>query len=58
MQIAKLNCKVNPIQTKDYPTLAQRPLYSVLNKKKIKKDFKIKIPDWEESLKECIIELK
>ena len=58
MQIAKLNCKVNPIQTKDYPTLAKRPLYSVLNKTKIKKDFKIQIPDWEESLKECIIELK
>ena len=58
MQIAKLDCKVNPIQTKDYPTLAKRPLYSVLNKKKIKKDFKIQIPDWEESLKECIIELK
>lgn len=58
MQIAKLNCKVNPIQTKDYPTLAKRPLYSVLDKKKIKKDFKIEIPDWEESLKECIIQLK
>lgn len=58
MKLAELNCKVNQIQTKDYPTLAKRPLYSVLNKKKIKKDFKIEIPDWEESLKECIIKLK
>ena len=58
MQIAELNCKVNPIQTKDYPTLAKRPHYSVLNKEKIKTDFKIDIPHWKESLKECIIKLK
>ncbi len=58
MEIAELNCKVKPIQTKDYPTKAKRPLYSVLNKKKIKADFKIEIPEWEESLKECIIKLK
>ena len=58
MEIAELNCKVNPISTKDYPTLAKRPHYSVLNKKKIKKDFNIDIPNWEESLRECIIKLK
>ncbi len=58
MEIGGLDCKVNPIQTKDYPTLAKRPRYSVLNKKKIKADFKIEIPNWEESLKECIIKLK
>ncbi len=58
MEIAELNCKVNPILTKDYPTLAKRPHYSVLNKKKIKKDFKIDIPNWEDSLRECIIKLK
>ncbi len=58
MEIAELKCKVNPILTKDYKTLAKRPHYSVLNKKKIKKDFKIDIPNWEDSLKECIIKLK
>ena len=58
MEIAELNCKVNPTLTKDYPTLAKRPHYSVLNKKKIKKDFKIDIPNWEDSLRECIIKLK
>ena len=57
MKIAKLDCKVNPIKTKDYPTLAKRPRYSVLNKKKLK-DFNIEIPNWKESLKECIIKLK
>ena len=50
-------CKVNPIETKDYPTKAARPHYSVLNKTKIKQTFNITIPHWEESLKNCIKEL-
>ena len=50
-------CKVNPIETKDYPTKAARPHYSVLNKSKIKQTFNIAIPHWEESLKNCIKEL-
>ena len=58
MKIGELDCKVNPIKTKDYPTLAKRPRYSVLNKKKIREDFNIEIPNWKESLKECIIKLK
>jgi dTDP-4-dehydrorhamnose reductase len=52
------NCKVKPIQTKDYPTLAKRPQYSVLNKSKIKTDFKIEIPHWRNSLKDCIEKIK
>lgn len=58
MKLAGLNCKVIPILTKDYPTLAKRPNYSVMSKEKIKTDFKIDIPDWKESLRECIIKLK
>lgn len=50
-------CKVNPIETKDYPTKAARPHYSVLNKSKIKQTFNITIPHWEVSLKDCIKEL-
>ena len=33
---------------------ARRPLYSVLDKSKIKSDFKIKIPHWRDSLANCI----
>ncbi len=50
-------CKVNPIETKDYPTKAARPHYSVLNKTKIKQTFNITIPHWETSLRNCIKEL-
>jgi len=46
-----LNCKILPIETKDFPTKAARPFYSVLNKRKIKQDFQIKIPYWRDSLK-------
>lgn len=58
MELAELNCKVNPVQTKEYPTLAKRPHYSVMSKKKIKTDFNVDIPYWKESLRECIIKLK
>ena len=58
MELGGENCKVKPIQTKDYPTLAKRPHYSVLNKSQIKTDFKIEIPYWRDSLKDCIEKIK
>tara|TARA_B110000037_G_scaffold105751_1_gene122920 strand:+ start:672 stop:1544 length:873 start_codon:yes stop_codon:yes gene_type:complete len=58
MELGEVNCKVKPIQTKDYPSLAKRPHYSVLNKSKIKIDFKIEIPYWRDSLKDCIEKIK
>ncbi len=53
-EIAGIKTPVFPIETKDYPTPAKRPAYSVLNKAKIKKDFNITIPHWRDSLKECL----
>lgn len=47
-------CNVKPIRTEDYPTPAQRPHYSVLDKTKIKSVYGISIPYWEESLQHCI----
>lgn len=58
MELGEQSCKVKPIQTKDYPTLAKRPHFSVLNKMKIKTDFDIQIPYWRSSLKECIKKIK
>ena len=58
MELSGSNCKVEPIQTTDYPTLAKRPHYSVLNKNKIKKDFTIDVPYWKDSLKDCINKLR
>jgi dTDP-4-dehydrorhamnose reductase len=58
MELGKVECHVKPIQTKDYPTLAKRPHFSVLNKTKIKTDFEIEIPYWRDSLVACINKLK
>jgi len=54
MEISNIDCQVIPIETKDYPTLTKRPLYSVLDKSKIKSDFKLTIPHWRDSLANCI----
>jgi len=54
MRMAKLDCKINPIETKEYPTPATRPHYSILNKSKIKEQFNITIPYWKDSLDECL----
>lgn len=54
MRMAKLTCKINPIETYQYPTPAARPHYSLLNKAKIKKEFHIEIPYWKDSLDKCL----
>lgn len=54
MEQSHLSCKVNPIESKEYPTPAARPHYSVLNKKKIKQRFNIEIPHWKEGLIKCL----
>ena len=58
MEFGSLDCKVIPIETKNYPTPSKRPHYSVLNKSKIKKDFNVQIPYWRDSLAQCFKKLK
>jgi dTDP-4-dehydrorhamnose reductase len=55
---AGLKCKVIPIETKDYPSVAVRPLYSVLSKVKITENYRLAIPHWRTSLAKCIKEIK
>ena len=50
-------CKVRPLHTAEYPTPANRPHYSVLDKTRIKTVYGLDIPYWEESLAECIAKL-
>jgi dTDP-4-dehydrorhamnose reductase len=52
------SCIVNPLTTEQFPTLAKRPKYSVLDKTKIQKTFSVQLKDWRESLKECVDKLK
>lgn len=43
-------CKINPCTTQEYGAAVERPSYSVLNKDKICRELKIKLPDWKISL--------
>ena len=57
-KLEQINCRVNPIESKDYPTPAQRPPFSLLNKAKIKSSFNLEIPHWEASLQNCLQAIK
>ena len=54
LELANIDCQVNPIETKDYLTAARRPKYSFLNTDKIVKGFGLEIPFWKDSLKASI----
>ena len=53
-QLKNIKLKLIPIKTDEYPTIAKRPSYSVLDKTLIKNTFNLKIPNWEESLTNTI----
>jgi dTDP-4-dehydrorhamnose reductase len=52
------SCRINSITTDQYPTPAKRPLYSVLDKTKIRQTFGITLKDWKQSLNDCIKKIK
>ena len=56
-ELSNIQCQVSPIETKDYPTPATRPHYSVLNKAKIKQNYNLTIPYWKDSLIQCLINI-
>jgi len=45
--------EVEPIATRDYPTPARRPAYSVLDCSKLERAFGLVLPDWEDAFAEC-----
>lgn len=58
MEYANLDCKVSNIDTAAYPTPAKRPAYSVMDKSRIKRLTKCRIPKWQEALSQCIQKIK
>ena len=47
--------KVYPIRTKDYPTQAKRPVYSILNCRKTREILDLPATHWRDSLKGIMI---
>ena len=57
-KLARVDCKVNPINTEQYPTPAKRPKNTFMNKDKISHRFDLDILDWRKSLDSCVAILK
>ncbi len=53
-QIGRWDCAISGIPSSDYPTPAQRPHYSLLDKSKIATTFGVVVPDYRESLEKCM----
>jgi dTDP-4-dehydrorhamnose reductase len=47
---SNLKIKTSPIKTEGYPTPAKRPVYSVMDKTKIKKTLNIEISSWKDTI--------
>lgn len=56
-ELQKTSIHLSPIKTVEYPTPAERPKFSVMDKAKIKQTFKIEIPHWRSSLIRAINKL-
>lgn len=53
-ELSKINCKVSPVQSSEYKTIAKRPPNSCMNKNKFQDTFNIPMINWDLSLKKCI----
>jgi dTDP-4-dehydrorhamnose reductase len=49
--------RVVPIESAEYPTVARRPAYSVLDSGKIRREFGVEIPHWQLDLDRVMAEL-
>jgi dTDP-4-dehydrorhamnose reductase len=48
------SCDIQPCYSSEFPSPVVRPAYSVLDKKKIKETFGVKVPYWTNSLAKCV----
>lgn len=56
-QVGK-DTKVVPVTTKEYPTIAKRPAYSVLENKKLKEIGGFSMKEWKDALNEYLKDMK
>ena len=55
-KIAKIDCKVNPITTQQYPTPAKRPRHVFIENKKIFDEYGVLVCFWKKSLRRLLNE--
>tara|TARA_B100000900_G_scaffold397524_1_gene397967 strand:- start:928 stop:1788 length:861 start_codon:yes stop_codon:yes gene_type:complete len=57
-ELCDLDCEIIGVSSKEFKTIVKRPKYSLLNKSKIKKTFNLEIPNYKQSLENCIKVIK
>lgn len=57
-ELAGIKVEVEPITSSEYPTPAKRPMYSVLDNKKLREKHGYYMKQWEEALKEYVDNIK
>ena len=57
-ELYNLECELIGVSSKEFKTIAKRPKYSRLDKTKIKKTFNLEIPNYKQSLEDCIKVIK
>lgn len=55
--ISGLNCDIEGVSSSQFPTVATRPKYSLLDTAKIQADYDLAIPDWRTSLETVLSEI-
>lgn len=51
-------CEVLPCHSDEFPSPVKRPVFSVLDKTKVKETFGIAVPYWTDSLRKCMSNMK
>ncbi len=54
LEALESDCRLQPIPSRDYPTPAVRPAWSVLDNGKLNGAFGLMLPDWRDSLRHCM----
>ena len=57
-EITKSNGILIPVTTSEFPSKAERPKFSALDKTKIQGKYHIQLKNWKESLSECIMQIE
>ena len=56
LEFCKIDAQIDAISSNDYPSVANRPIYSVLDNQKAEHITGIRIPDWVDAVKRYLME--
>lgn len=57
-QAGQIQCDIQPCHSNEFPSKVIRPSFSVLDKTKFKQTFRIPVPYWTDSLRQCLQNLQ